>query len=83
MFTYLFIFSFFLSRLVYGSIICAYAFRSAPQFFRLTIKIGDIKSIIVGLSQVALCILTRTLNIYWSSLILRKLFHLQKSKKNV
>jgi hypothetical protein len=79
-FTYLFVFSFFSSRLIYGSIICGYAFRAAPQFIRIALNINDFKSIIIGLSQAGLCILTRVLNFYWSILILQKLFHLQQSK---
>jgi hypothetical protein len=79
-FTYLFVFTFFLSRLIYGSIICAHAFRAAPPFIRLALDIGDINSVIIGLSQAALCILTRVLNIYWTILILRKLFHSKQSK---
>lgn len=80
-FTSLFVVSFFLSRLIYGSIICGYAFRAAPQFIQLTFSEGDIKNLVVGLSQAALCILTRILNVYWAILIVRKIFHLKKSKK--
>jgi len=80
-FTYLFVFSFFLSRLIYGSIICAYAFLAAPQFIRIAANIGDTLSIVIGLSQAALCILTRVLNFYWTILILRKLFPLKQSKE--
>jgi hypothetical protein len=78
-FTYLFVFSFFLSRIIYGTTICGYAFRAAPQFIRLAYNIGDIKSVIIGLSQAGLCILTRILNFYWGSLILQKLLHLKQS----
>jgi hypothetical protein len=80
-FTYLFVFSFVLIRLIYGSIICAYAFRTAPRFFRLASDIGDTISFINGLAQVTLCILARLLNIYWAILILQKLFHLKQSNK--
>jgi hypothetical protein len=80
-FSYLFGFSFILSRLIYGSIICAYAFRAAPQMYRLASSEGDTKSIIIILSQAALCIFTRLLNLYWTILILRKFFHLKQSKE--
>jgi hypothetical protein len=80
-FTYLFVLSFFLSRIIYGTIICGYAFRAAPQFFRLALSIGDFKSVIIGLSQAGLCILTRVLNFYWAILILKKLLHLKQSTK--
>ncbi|CAF2765028.1 unnamed protein product [Rotaria sp. Silwood2] len=82
-FTYLFVISFVFSRIIYGSIICGYAFRAAPQFIQMASNVGDLKSIIIGLSQAALCILTRILNFYWLNLILQKLFHLQKSKKKI
>lgn len=81
--TYLFVLSFFLSRIFYGTIICAYAFRAAPRFFYLTVHLGDYSSFFVGLAQAALCILTRILNFYWAKLIIRKIFHLnqQQSKQ--
>lgn len=78
-FTYLFVFSFFLSRIIYGTIICAYAFRAAPQFFLLAFNASDLKSSVIGLSQAGLCIVTRILNFYWANLILRKLLHLKQS----
>jgi hypothetical protein len=79
-FTYLFVFTFFLSRLIYGTIICGYAFRAAPKFFRLALSIGDYQSFVIGLFQAGLCLLLRFLNFYWAVLILRKLFHSKKSK---
>jgi hypothetical protein len=82
-FGYLFAFTFFLSRLIYGSILCGYAFRAAPQFFRMAFNAGDFKSVVIGLTQAALCLLTRILNLYWSILILRKLFDSRESKKKV
>jgi hypothetical protein len=81
MFTYLFVATFFVSRIIYGTVICGYAFRSAPKFIRLALSIGDLKSIIIGLSQGLLCILTRILNFYWAILIIQKVFHLKESKK--
>ena len=80
-FGYLFIFTFFLCRLIYGSIICAYAFRAAPQVIRMGLAADDLQSVIIGLAQSALCLFTRALNIYWSVLILRKLISSLKSKK--
>jgi len=82
-FTYSFVFSFFLSRLIYGSIICGYAFRAAPHFIYLALNASDIESVVMGLFQAGLCILTRVLNFYWAILILQKLFHLKQSKKKV
>jgi hypothetical protein len=67
-----FAFTFFLSRIVYGSIICGYGFRTAPQFIRIASSIGDLQSIVIGLSQAFLCILMRLLNFYWAFLILQK-----------
>lgn len=80
-FTYLFVSSFFASRLVYGSVICGYALRCAPRFIRLAWNLGDLKSIVVGLVQIVLCFLTRILNFYWAYLILRKLLGLKQSKE--
>jgi hypothetical protein len=80
-FTYLFVFSFFLCRIIYGTVICGYAFRAAPQYYRLALSIGDLKTIVVGFLQGGLCILIRALNFYWASLILRKLLHLKQSSK--
>ncbi len=80
-FSYLFGFSFILCRLIYGSIICAYGFRVAPQFYRLASNEGDTKTIIIMFIQLTLCILTRLLNFYWTILILRKFFYLKQSKE--
>ncbi len=82
-FGYLFVFTFFLSRLIYGSIICGYAFRAAPQCIRMALNIGDLKSVVMGFIQAVLCLLTRILNFYWSILILRKLFYSEESKKKL
>ena len=80
-FTSLFVSTFFVSRLIYGSIICGYAFEKAPRFLRLAWNLGDWKSFIVGLGQAGLCILTRVLNFYWAFLILRKLRRVKRSKE--
>jgi hypothetical protein len=77
LFSFLFVICFFLSRLIYGSIICAYAFRAAPQFLRMAWNFYDISSFVGGLSQALLCILTRVLNFYWAILIFQKIFHLK------
>ncbi|CAF1489771.1 unnamed protein product [Adineta ricciae] len=80
-FGYLFIFTFFLSRIVYGSIICGYAFRGAPTFLRAAMNAGDYSSFVIGILQAGLCLLTRVLNVYWSMLILHKVCSSSKSKK--
>ncbi|CAF3455766.1 unnamed protein product [Rotaria sp. Silwood2] len=82
-FSLLFVICFFLSRLVYGSIICFYAFRAIPHFLLMAWNFNDITSFIIGLTQALLCILTRLLNIYWMLLILRKIFHLKSSDKKI
>jgi hypothetical protein len=76
-FSFLFVICFFLSRLIYGSIICGYAFRAAPQFLRMAWNQDDIYSLVSGLSQATFCILTRLLNFYWTFLIFQKMFHLK------
>jgi len=81
LFSLLFVISFFLSRLFYGSIISAYAFRAAPQFIRMAWSIDDISTIVIGLVQGVICILTRLLNFYWTFLILQKLFSVKSSEK--
>lgn len=81
-FSLLFVIFFIISRLVYGSIICGYAFYFVPQFLRLTSNIDDLHSSILVLAQAALCLLTRLLNIYWTYLILQKVFHIKPSKKH-
>lgn len=80
-FSYLFILTFFVSRLIYGSIICAYALRCAPRFFRLAWNLNDWRSMVVGIGQIILCFLTRILNFYWGYLIARKLLGFKQSKK--
>ena len=80
-FSILFVISFFVVRIVYGSIVCAYGFRAAPQFIRLAASIGDWTSIVVGLFQALLSLLTRLLNFYWAWLILQKCFNWQPTSK--
>ena len=74
-FSFLFVVCFFLIRLIYGSIICGYAFASAPAFLRMSWNIDDQSSFFIGLCQATLCLLTRVLNIYWAIFIVRKIFH--------
>jgi hypothetical protein len=74
LFSLLFVICFFVSRLIYGSIICGYAFRAAPLFLQMAWNQDDIFSFLAGLSQAFLCILTRLLNIYWTFLIFQKIF---------
>jgi hypothetical protein len=73
-FSLLFVFCFIISRLIYGSIICGYAFYAAPEFIRLAWNFDDLSSLLFGISQALFCLLTRLLNIYWSYLIFRKIF---------
>ena len=68
----LFISTFLLSRLVYGTIVCAYTFRAVPTFIRTALSVHDTSSTVFILAQATLCVLTRTLNIYWTILIGRK-----------
>jgi hypothetical protein len=79
-FSLLFASSFFLSRLIYGSIVCGYAFRAAGLFAQMAFNIGDWKSFIFVLIQALLCVATRILNFYWAILIIQKVFHLGSSK---
>ncbi|CAF1328011.1 unnamed protein product [Adineta steineri] len=69
------------SRLIYGSIVCGYAFGAAPTFFQMAFNAGDLTSVTFGLMQGSLCLLTRVLNIYWTILILRKILRPSKPKK--
>ncbi|CAF1108739.1 unnamed protein product [Adineta steineri] len=80
-FSLLFVASFFLSRLFYGSIIFFYAFRAAPQFLKMAWNFHDITSFLIAFIQAILCILTRLLNIYWALLILKKIFSKNLSEK--
>ncbi|CAF1212477.1 unnamed protein product [Adineta steineri] len=79
-FTMLFVVSFFLCRIIYGSIICGYALRSAGLFAQMALDIGDLKNTFFVLLQISLCVLSRILNFYWAILILRKMFRSKRSK---
>ncbi|CAF1335029.1 unnamed protein product [Adineta steineri] len=72
-FARLFVVTFFLSRLIYGSIICSYTFRAVPKFIQMASNLGDRTSILFVIGQVLLFILTRILNLYWTVLIIRKM----------
>lgn len=76
-FSMLFVISFVLIRLIYGSIICGYALSFAPEFFRLSWNADDLSSFIFGVIQASFCLLTRVLNFYWTFLIFRKIFSLR------
>ncbi|CAF3494055.1 unnamed protein product [Rotaria sp. Silwood2] len=82
-FSLLFAICFFLSRLMYGSIICFYAFRAIPYFLLMAWNSNDITSFTIGITQAILCISTRLLNIYWTFLILRKIFDLKSVNKKI
>lgn len=83
LFSYLFALSFILSRLIYGSIICAYTFRAIPHLYRLASNANDTKSIMIISLQAVLCISTRLLNFYWTILIVRKFFEFKQSKQKI
>lgn len=78
----LFAISFFFSRLIYGTLICTYAFLAAPRFIQLASKAHDTTSLVFVWIQTILCLSLRCLNFYWGFLILRKLCNLNKSKKH-
>ncbi len=78
----LFVITFVLSRLIYGTIITSYTFRAVPRFIQMASKFGDTTSIVLVTAQVLLCILTRVLNLYWTVLIIRKMKNSSKSKKS-
>jgi hypothetical protein len=81
LFTMLFASSFFLCRIIYGSIICGYAFRSAGLFTRMAFDAGDLENAFFVIIQASLCVLTRILNFYWAILILRKILYPPLAKK--
>lgn len=80
-FSVLFAITFLTSRLIYGTIICAYTFLSATRFIELALKADDIKSVILVTIQIILCLSARCLNFYWGTLIARKLCCPKKLKK--
>lgn len=69
----LFVVTFVLSRLIYGSIICLYTFLAVPRFIEMASELGDTTSIVFVIAQVLLFISTRVLNLYWTVLIVRKM----------
>ncbi|CAF1924291.1 unnamed protein product [Rotaria magnacalcarata] len=77
----LFVISFLFSRLLYGTIICGYAFRTAPRFIQLAVNASDTTTLIFVVIQTVLCLALRCLNFYWGILIIRKICGLKKSKK--
>ncbi len=78
----LFVVTFILSRLIYGSIISWYTFRSVPKFIKMASELGDTISLVFVIAQILLFTLTRILNIYWTVLIVRKLSVAFRSKKS-
>lgn len=80
-FSILFMLSFFLSRLLYGSIIFLYGLKALPEFLRMAWYFNDLISLVLVLVQTGLCIFTRLLNIYWAFLIFKKVFVLKSHKK--
>lgn len=84
LFNYLFVISFILCRLIYGTMICWYLFAGVPLFLRLASDIHDTTSIVLCLIQVTLCIIIRVLNLYWSILICRKIwFMIQSGRRSI
>ncbi|CAF3621567.1 unnamed protein product [Rotaria socialis] len=82
LFAHLFIVAFFFSRLIYGTIICSYTFRAVPIFIQMASTVHDTSSIAFVIAQVFLFIFTRLLNLYWTILIIRKLFVAFRSKRS-
>jgi hypothetical protein len=80
-FARLFVITFVLSRLTYGTIICIYTFRAVPKFIQMASNLGDTTSIALVMVQVLLFILTRLLNLYWTVLIVRKMIVELRSNK--
>jgi hypothetical protein len=80
-FARLFVITFILSRLIYGTIICFCTFRAIPKFIQMASNLGDTTSIVLAMVQVLLFILTRLLNLYWTVLIVCKVTAVFRSKK--
>jgi hypothetical protein len=78
----LFVVTFVLSRLIYGTIITSYTFRAVPRFIQMALILGDTTSIVFVIAQVILFILTRLLNLYWTILIVRKMSAFFRSSKS-
>ncbi|CAF4259802.1 unnamed protein product, partial [Rotaria sordida] len=83
LFGLLFVVTFILSRLIYGTIICLYTFRAVPKFIQMASDLGDITSIVLVIAQVFLYIFTRLLNLYWTILIVRKLMSVSRHNKSL
>jgi hypothetical protein len=80
-FAHLFVVTFVLSRLIYGTIISWYTFRALPTFIQMALNLNDTTSIVVSIAQFVMFTLTRILNLYWTILIVRKLTAAFRSKK--
>jgi hypothetical protein len=80
LFSLLFVVCFFVSRVLYCSIICAYAFQAAPSFLRWAWNANEMSTVLLTIGQATLCLSTRLLNIYWAFLILQKLFELKSTE---
>lgn len=71
-FTGLFISTFIVIRLIYGTVIFLYTCRAIPKFIEMALHIGDYSSVVIILMQGTLCTIIRILNLYWTILIVRK-----------
>jgi len=80
-FARLFVVTFFLSRLIYGTIICSYSFRAIPKFIQMASDLGDTTSIVIVIIEIILFLVSRILNLYWTVLIVRKVSASFRSKK--
>ena len=80
-FARIFVVTFVLSRLIYGTIICLYTFKAVPRFIQMASSLHDTTSIAIVLAQILLFILTRLLNLYWTVLIVRKMSGTLRSNK--
>lgn len=72
LFDYLFAITFILCRVIYGTVICWYVLEAVPVFLQMASDNHDTTSIVFCWIQVLLFILTRVLNLYWSTTICRK-----------
>ena len=68
----LFVVTFLLSRLIYGTITRLYTFRAVSKFVQMASSLGDTTSTVFVMGQLFLFIFTRLLNLYWTVLIVRK-----------
>jgi hypothetical protein len=72
LFNRLFVLTFLVCRLIYGTIISLLFFRAMPLFFQIASNAHDRISIVFCIMQGALCVGTNLLNFYWALIILRK-----------